>query len=544
MMFTRSLVLLSVVALFFAGCKGKHESGTAAADQSGTPRKVLQFGNGAEPQFIDPQLETGVPEHTITRAIFEGLVSEGPNETDIMPGVAEKWEVSADGLTYTFHLRADAKWSDGTSVTANDFLRSYQRMLTPAVAADYVYMLFVVRGAEDYYAGRIKNFEDTGFKSSDPRTLQLILSKPAPFLLNALKHPAWYPIPVAVVEKFNDMTRRDVTWTRLENIVGNGPFRLTQWLQNQKIVAERSPTYWDRANVKLDEIVFHAVEQSDTEERMFRTGQLDITNDVPVTKLAVYRRDFPKALRVDPLSATYFYRLNTARKPLDDVRVRRALSLSIDRESIIKNVLLGGQQPAYSYVPPNTAGYVPQYKLHSDIAEAKKLLAEAGFPDGKGFPHLQLSYNTFEVHRAIAEAIQEMWRRNLGIEISLSNEEWKVFLSDQKSLNFDIQRAGWVADYQDPHVFLDTWKTGTGNNFTNWGSSTYDQLLESALDSKTTEARYAVYQKMEKILLDEMPIIPIYFYTHSRLVGPRVTVYKLTLLDAFPWKDVDVTPSP
>jgi len=537
--FCRAVILLGLIGLTLGGCKNKQESQASRA-----PKKILRYGNAAEPQFIDPQLMTGGPEHTLAFALFEGLVMPSQNPKEISPGVAEKWDISPDGLVYTFHLRHDAKWSDGTPVTAQDFLRSYQRILTPAVAADYVYLFYVVRGAEDYFSGRIKDFSETGFKAPDEHTLVLTLSRPAPFLLNVLARPPWYPLPIHVLEKFHDLDRRDTTWTRPENLVTNGAFVMRQWIQHQKIVAEKSPNYWDRENVKLDEIDFLPIEQSDTEEHMFRTGQLDITYEVPADKVATYQRELPKNIEIAPWCGVYFYRLNTARKPLNDVRVRRALSLAINRDRIVKNITLAGESPALSYVPPDTNGYVPDYKIHEDIAEAKRLLAEAGFPDGKGFPHLQLLYNTSKRHGPIAEAIQEMWRRNLGIDITLTNEEWKVYLDDQKQINFDMERAGWIADYFDPNCFVEVFRTGSGNNFTNWGSPEYDRLLASSLDAKTTAERYVVYQKMEKILLTEMPIIPIFFYTEARLVSNRVLTFKIAPMDDFPWKDVDVVPTP
>jgi oligopeptide transport system substrate-binding protein len=536
-----ALLVATSLCLLLGGC-GRKEAGKAAGAENTTAGlKILQFGNGAEPQFIDPQLATGVPENHLLIALFEGLVTENPKEDGPpLPGVATRWDISPDGLTYTFHLRESARWSNGNPVTSDDFIGAYQRILNPALAADYVYMMFVVKGAEDYFHGALKDFSKTGFQAPDAHTLVLTLKRPAPFLINALVHPAWYPLPIKLIEKLGGMARRDSGWTRPENFVGNGPFKLKEWYPSQKIVTERSPTYWDRENVKLDQIHFHAVELADTEERMFRSGQLDITNEMPVTKIAVYRRDRPEALSTAPWCGTYFFRFNVARKPLDDVRVRRALSLAVDRESLIRNVTLGGEKPAYSLVPPHTAGYVPKYRMEGDLAEAKRLLAEAGFPDGKGFPRLDLLYNTLEKHRVIAEAIQEMWRRNLGIDIGLHNEEWRVYLVDQKNMNFDIERAGWLADYVDPHVFFDLWTTGNGNNCTNWGSARYDQLLQAALETKDNAARYAVYNEMEKIIIDEMPIIPLFFYTQNRLVSPRVLNYRTTPLDTFPWKYVDL----
>lgn len=545
-MIPRSRFLVAGVLSFaclLTGC-GKREarSRVVTGPADGSPAlKILHFGNGAEPQDIDPQVVTGVPEHHLHLAFFEGLVAEDP-QLNVMPGVAEKWEISPDGLVYTFHLRPDAKWSDGEPVTADDFVRSYQRMITPALATEYGYMLWHVVGAEDFNKGKLTDFAQTGFKAIDARTLQLTLRQPTPFLLHAMNHHAWYPVPVATIKKFGGLDRKSTPWTRPENFVSNGAYRLKEWLPNRKIVAARSPTYWDRAHVKLDEIHFYPVELADTEERMFRTEQLHITNEVPLTKIAVYRRDLPGSLRIDPWTGVYFYRFNTRQKPFDDVRVRRALAMAIDRETLVKNVTLAGEKPAYHLVPPDILGYKSRHVFTADVAEAKRLLAAAGYPDGRGFPKVELLYNTLEKHRVIAEAIQQMWRKHLGIDITLYNQEWKVYMDAMHQVNFQMCRGGWIADYVDPHVFLDLWETGGGNNNTNWGNPEYDRLLRTALDAKTTEARFEVYQQMEKIFLDEMPVMPIFFYTHARLISPKVKGYYTTLIDNYPWKYAEVAP--
>ncbi len=536
------LPLLLFSALVLAGCARKDSATTTASGSDSTPRKVLHYGNGAEPQDIDPAIVTGTPEYRLLQTFSEGLVSEDP-DMNIIPGAAERWEISSDGLTYTFHLRADGKWSNGEAVTAQDFVDSFHRVLTPVLGCQYAYMLFNhVQGAKAYYDGKTTDFSTVGFAAPDSHTLVIRLTQPAPFFLHALNHYAWYPVPIAIVKKFGGLTQRSTAWTRPENFVGNGPYVLKKWIPNQIIVAERSPTYWDRASVKIDEIDFYPVELADTEERMFRTGQLDITNEVPLTKLAVYRREHPESVRVDPYDGVYFYRFNVLRKPFDDVRVRRALALSVDRESLVKNVTLADETPSYNFVPPNLLGYRSEHTFKADIAEARRLLAEAGYPDGKGFPHVELLYNTLEKHKIIAEALQQMWRKNLGVDITLVNEEWKVYIDDQHSKNFQFQRAGWIADYVDPHVFFDLWETGGGNNDSNWGNPDYDRLLHSSLSAPNNAARYAIYQQMEKILIDEMPVIPLFNYTRARLISPRVKGFYSTPLDNYPWKYADLVP--
>ena len=533
----RFVSLVLAAALVLTGCGKQSAEKSSAA--SGPAKKILHFGNGSEPQDLDPQTVTGVPENHLHLAFFEGLVAEDP-QLNLKPGVAERWEISADGLVYTFHLRADAKWSNGDPVTADDFVQSYQRMLTPAIASQYAYMLWHVVGAEDFNKGKLTDFSQTGFKALDPRTLRLTLRQRTPFLLHALNHHAWYPVHIPTVKKFGGLARKSTAWTRPENFVGNGAFVLKEWRPNQKIVAARSPTYWDRANVKLDELHFYPVELAETEERMFRTGQLDIVNEVPLGKIPVYQREQPGAIRTDPWCGVYFYRFNVSRKPFDDVRVRRALALAIDREMLVQRVLVSGERPAYHFVPPGIQTYRSEHQIKADVAEAKRLLAEAGYPGGEGFPAVEFLTNTLEKHQVIAEALQQMWRANLGINITLINQEWKVYMDALTTTNYHLSRGGWIADYVDPHVFLDIWETDNGNNRTNWGSAEYDRLLRSALDASTTEARFAIYQRMEKILVDEVPAMPIFFYTYTRLVNPRVKGYFTTLLDNFPWKYVDV----
>ncbi len=533
----RSLSALTASVLLpflLAGCGG---SGSAGSDGD---LKVLHFGNGAEPQDIDPQVVTGTIEHRIVKSLLEGLVSEDP-DLNIIPGVAQSWDISDDGLVYTFHLNPNAKWSNGDTITATDFTESYRRILTPSLAAEYAYMLYHVVGAEDYQAGKLTDFSQTGFKAIDDHTLELTLRQPTPFLLHALNHYAWYPVPVKVIEQVGDFATRGSRWTRPENFVGNGPFVLKEWLPNRKIVVEKSPTYWDRETVKLDQIHFYPIESIDTEERMFRTGQLHVTNEVPLAKIPFYQAERPNDLEIAPYNGIYFYRFNTTRPPLTDPRVRKALTYAIDRESLVEKVTLANETPAYTAVPPGVLSYVSEHPFEADLAEAKRLLAEAGFPNGEGFPKIDVLYNSSEKHKVIAEAIQQMWRQNLGIDIGLYNQEWKVYLDAQDNLDFTISRAGWIADYVDPHVFLDLWETGGGNNDTGWSNARYDELLAESLDAPSDEARFAIYNQMEKILLEDMPIMPIYHYTRVRLINRDVvTNYHSTPLDNFPWKFADV----
>ena len=530
------LTVPQLILLFLTGC-----GGASTPDDSGL--KVLHFGNGAEPQDLDAQAVTGVVEHHLLKAFAEGLVSEDP-DLNIIPGVAQTWEVSESGLVYTFNLNPNAKWSNGETITAHDFVGTYKRMLTDSIAAEYSYMLFHVVGAEDYLLGKIDDFSQTGFKALDEHTLELTLHQRTPFLLHAMNHYAWYPVPIKVIDQFGGLERKGTAWTRPENFVGNGAFNLKSWQPNRKIIAERSATYWDAENVPLDEIHFYPIESIDTEERMFRTGQLHITNEVPLSKIKIYLEESPEMISIMPYNGVYFYRFNTTEPPFDDVRVRKALAYAINREDLVEKVTLANETPAYHVVPPRLLTYTSDHKLPANLVEAKRLLAEAGYPNGEGFPQADLIYNTSEKHRTIAEAIQQMWRKNLGINMGLYNQEWKVYLDAQDNLDFQIIRAGWIADYVDPHVFIDMWKTGGGNNDTGWGNEEYDRLLSQALAAPNDEERFKVYNRMEKILIDEMPVLPIYHYTNSKLISPKVLGYKITPLDNFPWKFVDLASAP
>jgi oligopeptide transport system substrate-binding protein len=525
-----------------ASGEGKPASGAAASSPRG--KQIWRVGNGSEPQDLDPQAITGVTEHKLMMALFEGLASEDPKDLSPVPGLAERWDISPDGLTYTFHLRKDGTWSDGSPLTAEDCLESYKRMITPDFASEYAYLIYdYVVGAKDYYDRKLTDFSKVGFQALDSHTLQVRIRNPAPYLMKIIaSHYAWTPVPVKVIAKYGPVDRKRTGWTRPGRLVGSGPFILSEWSPNQKIVVTRNPRYWDAKNVKLDEIHFYAVEDIATEERMFRTGQLDKTNTLPAAKIDVYRKEFPDALRIEPYLGLYFFRCNVDRPPLNDKRVRRALALAIDRESIVKNVTRGGQQPAYAVSYPGTAGYTPTARLTGTVEEARRLLAEAGFPEGRGFPKIEFLYNTSESHRSIAEAVQQMWRRNLGIDITLFNQEWKVYLDSQHTRNFTLQRSGWIADYVDPHTFLELWVSDNGNNDTNWKNADYDRLFQQSLAARTTEERYALYQKMDQILIDEMPVIPIYHYTSIYAQNPKVKGVYPTLLDNHPYKHIWIEP--
>ncbi len=522
-----------------AGC-GRRETRV----EYGNREQILFKGNGAEPAELDPQIVTGVTEHHTIMAFLEGLVTEDPVDLHPVPGVAERWDVSEDGRVYTFHLRKDAKWSNGDPVTAQDFWESYRRILTPTLASEYAYMHFVVTNAEAFNQGRITDFDQVGYKVLGDHTFQIRLASPTPYFLSLLNHTSWFPVHLPTVRKHGLPYVRGNKWTRPGHHVGNGPFVLDEWRVNTVIVAKKSPTYWGRDTVRLNEIRFYPIDSADTEERAFRSGQLHVTETLPLSKIEVYRNRQPEVLRVDPYLGVYFYRLNVTKPPLNDKRVRQALSAAMDRTALVEKVARGGQRPAYHFTPPGTAGYYSRAKVSGDLAAARKLLAEAGYPEGKGFPKVELLFNTSEAHRAIAEAIQQMWKVNLGVEVQLVNQEWKVYLDSQHALNYQICRAAWIADYVDPNSFLDMFLTGGGNNDTGWSNAEYDGLIAAASREAHPAKRMEIFQRAEALLLDEMPVIPIYFYTRVNLRRPEAKGWHPNILDSHPYKYVYLEDSP
>lgn len=524
--------LLSVV-LVTPGCSRRETS-----VQIGNREQILHRGVGPEVADLDPHLGTGVTDYNVLTALFEGLVTEDPVDLHPVPGVAERWEVASDGLTYTFYLRSSAKWSNGEPVTAQDFIASFRRILTPSLGADNASLLHVIRNAEAFHQGRLTDFAEVGLTAPDAHTLRIVLDHADAGFLSLLTYTPFFPVHLPTIEKYGPSTSRGNPWARPDRLVGNGPFVLKEWKAGQKIIVAKSSTYWDAQTVKLNEIHFYSIDDRDAEERAFRSGQLHLTETLPSAKVDTYRQAQSHVLRIDPYLGTEFYRLNVKKPFLNDRRVRRALALAIDRSAIAGNLLRGGQQAAQALTPPNTAGYTPRAALPYDPNAAREALAEAGFPGGKGTPPLQLLYNTSETHRAVAEAVQEMWRRELGLEVKLLNQENKMLLSVRRAGDFEVLRSVWTADTVDPLSFLNVFTSSSGNNYTGWSNPAYDQLLFQAARTPDATARDSLLQKAEALLLDDTPIIPIYHYTHVFLLQPSVRNWHPTLLDHHPYKYV------
>lgn len=520
------------------GCRDR-----ATLVQQANVSNTLLLANGTEPADLDPQIVTGSPESRLVLALFEGLVRYDPVTLDPLPGVAESWELADDGVTYTFHLRADAKWSDGVPVTAHDFVRSYERMLLPAMASENSEALYFMAGAADFNQGISDDFSTVGCRAIDDRTLVVRAARPTPFLIRMMSARTWFPIPVHVLEQHDAMRRKGTQWTRLENIVSNGPYVLTEWKQNQFIQVSRSATYWDRAKVNLDHIKFFPIESQTSEDAAYRSDQLHRTSNVPVNKIETYRKERPDELRIAPFSGTYFYSFNTTRPPLDDARVRRALAMAIDREAITREITRAGEQPAHRFTPDGISGYVSTVPgVSLNLVKARELLAEAGFPGGQGFPPITLLYNTSENHRVIAEAVQQMWRRELGVDIQLENQEWKVYLDSIHLGNFDISRNAYIVAPDDPTRFLESTRTGHGFNVAGWSNAEYDRLLAASLDEVEPAKRWKIFTAMEELLFEEMPIAPVYHYTNKYLIRPEVKNWTDNMLNTYPLREVLLEP--
>lgn len=500
-------VCLAALVLSASGCAKRDSTADA---------QLLRISQRNEPATLDPHLATLPDEYFIIRALSEGLLVPNPDGGAPLPGAAEKWESSPDGRRYTFTLRANARWSNGDPVTAHDFVFSFQRALTPALGAPDANQLFVLRHAAAFYRGDVTDFAAVGVHAADARTLILDLEHPTPHLPALVAAGPWIPVHRGTIEKFDASTRRHAGWTRPGNYVGNGPFVLTAWRASQHLQVAPNPHYHDAARVRVGGIRFQVYDNGDTEERAFRAGQVDITMAVPAAKLDTYR---PPTLQRLSLHETRFFALNTTRPPLDDVRVRRALALAIDRTALVQNVLRGGQQPALAFIPPGLGGYTSLPSWREDAATARALLAEAGFPDGRNFPRLEL---TTWVNTPVLEAVQQMWRRELGIETAIVQREGKVHMAALHAGDFAIAFTPAIPDYDDAAALFAEFTAAASGNYSRWTHERYDELVAQAARTVDRARRFALYRQAEEILFTDFPIVPLYFNAQNYLVAPRV----------------------
>jgi oligopeptide transport system substrate-binding protein len=488
-------------------------------------KQELVKGNGDEVQSLDPHKIEGVPESNVSRDLLEGLVISDTQGHPI-PGVAESWE-NKDGKVWTFHLRKNAKWSNGEPVTAQDFVYSWQRLADPKTASPYASYLQYghLENIDDIIAGKISP-DTLGVKALDANTLQVTLSEAVPYFFKLLIHPSMSPVYKPAVDKFGEK------WTQPENWVGNGAFKLQAHVINERIVVVRNPDYWDNANTKLDKVTFLPIssEVSDV-NRYFSNDGSDMTyNNMPIELFKKLQRDNPKELHVDPYLCTYYYEINNQKAPFTDPRVREALKLGLDRDIMVNKVLAQGQLPAYSYTPPATDGAnltKPEWFSWSQDkrnAEAKKLLAEAGYTADKPLT-FELLYNTSDLHKKLAIAASSIWKKNLGVNIKLNNQEWKTFLDTRHQGNFDVSRAAWCADYNEPSSFLNTMISDSSSNTAHYKSAAFDKVMADSAKASDEKSRSDLYAKAEQILDKDSAIVPVYYYVNARLVKTYVGGY-------------------
>lgn len=528
-----SLRLLATVAtaIFISGC-ARQQATNAPAGRSQT----LRLSQRNEPATLDPQLATLPDEYFIIRALSEGLLVPSP-DGPVNSGVAEKWEVSADGLVYTFHLRADARWSDGIPVTAPDFVYSARRILSPKLAAAKAVHFLMVRGAASYHSGLVHDFGTVGIRARDARTLEIVLEHPDADFPAIVASGAWIPVQPAAIERHGRIDDRGTAWTRPGNFVGNGAFALVEWSPNHEIIVRASPSYWDAGSIHIQDIRFVAFDNGDSEERAFRAGQVDVTMAVPFSKLASYADSKPRMLRRVPLFETRYLSLNVHLHPLDDLRVRRALALAIDRRALVEGVLKGGQRPAQSLVPPGLGGYQPATTIHEDPEMARRLLAEAGFPGGSGFPDLEL---TTWVNTPVLEAVQQMWKRELGIEMAIVQRDAATHIASLQGSDYAIGMVTVIPDFAGASDVFRDLLTGAPGNFPHWSDPRYDGLVAAAARAGNPGSRLELLQKAEATLLDAMPVVPLYFNAKNFLIQPYVKNWREDALWTRYYKDVSV----
>jgi len=537
------------------------------------PRADFAFNNGAEVRSLDPAAVTGIAEGRVVRALFEGLTVLHPATLEPAPGTAARWDVSADGRTYTFHLRRDACWirpgtdparfaERGDPVIAHDFVRSWRRLLHPDTAAEYAYQLWCVRGARRYSEEPTsQTWGEVGIRAEGDHTLVVELERPTAHFLELTAFYPLYPIHLPSLEaaraRWPDTWETE--WVKPAHLVTNGPFRLRERRLHDRIRLARNPVYWDVENVGMRSIDILAVEHQVTMLNLYLTGEVDWISSVPTNLVPrlLERDDFRPALQL----GTYFYRINVTRPPFDDVRVRQALALAIDRRALCEKITKAGQPPSWGFLPDGWRHYEPAALAHApldadfanwdeafaaDCARGRELLAEAGYGPDRPLPSISLHFNSSEVHRDIAEVIADGWHRELGVDARMTVQEFKVFLDTQKTLGYDVSRSSWMGDFVDPVNFLNVFRSDGANNRTGWGNARYDALLEEAADEPDAARRLALLAQADAILMDELPVIPLYTYVTQNLVNPRLGGFEPNVLDIhflkfLHWRDDDAT---
>jgi ABC-type oligopeptide transport system substrate-binding subunit len=493
---------------------------------------TFTYNNGAEPERIDPGVISGQPDGRVVRTIFEGLTTPNPKTLEPEPGQAYRWEISPDALTYTFHLRPGLVWSDGSPLTAEDFRWSWIRVLRPETASRYASFLYGVVNGEAFNQGKLTDERQVGMAAPDESTFVVHLAQPVPYFLFTTQYYTLLPVPRRVVDRYGQR------WTHPDHIVSNGPFVLESWRQGARFVFVKNPRYWDAGSVRLNRVIALSVEDLNTCANLYKAGVVDWNPSGYIPSQYIpYLRGFAD-FRTGLYQAVYFYSVNVTRKPFDDVWVRRALADAVDREAIARDLLKGSRKAWGNFAPAGYPGYTHAQPQTFDPEKARECLARAGYPGGRGFPKISILFNTSDDNRRIAEAVQAMWTRTLGIRVELSNQEWGSYLQSTVSLQYDVARRSWIGDYLDPNTFLGMMMSDDGNNRTGWKDPAYDELMRAAAREIDPDQRMKIMARAEARLLDQAPVIPIYHYATTELIKPYVRGLYPSALDTHPLKHV------
>ena len=530
----KTIINTLLMAALFGGINMAQAADVPAGTKLADVQQLVK-GNGSEPATLDPHKTEGTVESNILRDLFEGLVASGP-KGEILPAVAESWETK-DNKHYIFHLRKDAKWSNGDPVTAHDFEFAFKRAVDPKTASPYSWYLEIptIINASEIIAGK-KPADTLGVKAVDDYTFEVQLEKAIPYFVSMLSHTTTYPVPKKVIEKFGDK------WTQPGNMVSNGAYQLKDWVVNERVDVVRNPNYWNNAKTVIEKVTYLPIQSTNSDLNRYLAGEVDMTYQMPIERFKQMKKEKPDELKVTGYVGTYYYQYNFKKKPFDDVRVRTALSYAIDRNVIADKVMGQGQTPGYTLVPDFVDGFKPVAPEWSKMtqaerdAKAKELLKEAGFDASKPLK-FELLYNTDDNHKKVAVAVASMWKK-LGVQVSLVNQEWKTYLETKKQGQFDVGRAGWIADYNEASSMLDLMQTTHGNNDGKYSNPEFDKLMDSSRDQVDVAARNKLYVQAEEILAKDMPIAPIYQYVTARMVKPYVGGYPANPLDNLYSKDM------
>ena len=504
--------LLFVAIFAMAGCTTGNKPATG---------NHIRYALSAEPESIDPRMSTSLSGSAVEAQLFEGLTTLDANNRPVA-AAAERWQISPDGRKITFVLRAGLKWSNGEPVTAQDFEYAWKTGLSPELASPNAYMLYCLKNGEAY-ATKKATAEQVGVRAKDERTLEVELERPTAYFLSLTAFHAFYPIHKKTVQANEKWANQPQT------MISNGPFKLSAWVKSSRMELLKNEHYWDAAKVKSAKIELFLLDNSSTALSMFDSGQLDMGDSIPPTEVPRLVKD--GKVTIHPFLGTFYVSFNVTKPPFDNAKVRQAFALAINRQAIAETLLRGGQIPALAFVPPGLADAKLDEDFRAkggallkdhDVAKARQLLAEAGFKDGVGFPSVTYLYNTSESNKMVAEALQEMWRKNLGVQVALSNQEWKVYWDSLDKHQFQMARESWSGDYPDPMTFLDLFVTAGSNNSPDYRNPAYDRLIQTAQNALDPAARMQTLHQAEKILIDDAVIAPVFFQTNPVMIRPQV----------------------